>query len=71
MQQAAEIAHKTVVKRLQHRQILSGISWKMKTVSKQIKINEEPDASEDNTIKKNFNFYKRAFKYLGNIYEEM
>lgn len=43
------------------------MSWKMKTVSKQIKMNEEPDASEGNKIKKNFNFYKRTFKYLGSI----
>lgn len=47
------------------------MSWKMKTVSKQIKMNDEPDASEDKTIKNNFNFYKWTFIYLENIYEEM
>lgn len=61
VQQADEIAYK-MGKKLQHKQTLSGMSWKIWAVSKQIKVNEKPNASEG---KKAFSFPLEDIQIIG------
>lgn len=49
-------------KKLQHKQTLSGMSWKIWAVSKQIKVNEKPNASEG---KKAFSFPLEDIQIIG------